>query len=830
MDIKSAVTQTFVEDSNKNGICIDFIFQARPATTLSSGSKFVPLRHTAKIIVVFFSERQLKDVTSRFVEHLHLNAKILIFSVDPHMQDNADVLRRAELNRTFVFLTANAYIPGFKEFVYEANPTVYKDNDLLKKIWDYYFECPPPGYNKSTEYPWVRHFSLRTVKTPNFDLDNFQSTCNIYIAVYAIAHALHNMYISESKARRNGGLRMEQYRSRQMNNYLRNLHFKTPAGNAFSFHESENANVHLVLVQNVIFPNQTIKKNHVGEYIMLKNSKPELFIKEADIIWQSEDKEGTMNKKVAIIGAGCSGLAAIKCCLDEGLEPTCFERSSDIGGLWRYTEDVEEGRASLYNSVVTNTSKEMMCYSDFPMPPDFPVFLHHEKMLEYLNLYVEHFNLRKYIQFNTEVQHVKEHPNFSNTGQWNVGTEQRGIKETAVFDAVIVCNGHYSDPYFPLHSFPGIEDFKGHYIHSRFYKTPDPYRGKTVLIVGTGNSAGDIAVEIGLTAKQVFLSSRNGSWVVSRIVPGGFPVDMALGRRCTIWIKNILPFAIASKLNEKLLSHWFDHANYGLEPTYRLKHPIVNDYLPSQILQGSIKIKPRIKQFTETSAIFEDGTEIANLDLIIFATGYKASFPFLDGSIIKQNDNHLSLYKHVFPIHLEKQTLAVLGLIQPLGPIFPTSELQARWVTRVLKGAAQLPSVRKMEAHTTKIKKQREKWFGSGRTQNLQTHYIDYINEISVEIKNHPNVLRLILTDPTLAWKVFFGPCTPYQMRLTGPGKWHGARGAIFTQWERTFNPTRTRTERKNHYSGSILPTMLSVCAIMAAIYLGYQYGCFESL
>uniref|UniRef100_A0A674K376 Flavin-containing monooxygenase n=1 Tax=Terrapene triunguis TaxID=2587831 RepID=A0A674K376_9SAUR len=106
-----------------------------------------------------------------------------------------------------------------------------------------------------------------------------------------------------------------------------------------------------------------------------------------------------MAKRVAVIGSGVSGLTSIKCCLDEGLQPTCFERSNDIGGLWRFKEKVEEGRASIYQSVFTNSSKEMSCFSDFPMPEHFPNFLHNTRFLEYLKLYAKRFDLLKYIRF-----------------------------------------------------------------------------------------------------------------------------------------------------------------------------------------------------------------------------------------------------------------------------------------------------------------------------------------------------------------------------------------------------------------------------------------------
>lgn len=143
--------------------------------------------------------------------------------------------------------------------------------------------------------------------------------------------------------------------------------------------------------------------------------------------------------RVAVVGAGVSGLAATKCCLDEGLEPTCFEQSQDIGGLWRYTvsqqgpsccpgqcssaggglgglqgvssghgadapgvpwqEHIEAGRPSVYPSLISNTSKEMSAFSDFPFPEHFPVFLPNALFLDYLRRYAERFGLRERIKF-----------------------------------------------------------------------------------------------------------------------------------------------------------------------------------------------------------------------------------------------------------------------------------------------------------------------------------------------------------------------------------------------------------------------------------------------
>lgn len=96
-----------------------------------------------------------------------------------------------------------------------------------------------------------------------------------------------------------------------------------------------------------------------------------------------------MTKRVAIIGAGCSGLAAIKSCLDEDLTPVCFESAADLGGLWLFTDDVTDRRGCVMSSTVINTSKEMMSFSDFPAPRQFPNFMPHKKVLEYFRLYAE---------------------------------------------------------------------------------------------------------------------------------------------------------------------------------------------------------------------------------------------------------------------------------------------------------------------------------------------------------------------------------------------------------------------------------------------------------
>ena len=189
--------------------------------------------------------------------------------------------------------------------------------------------------------------------------------------------------------------------------------------------------------------------------------------------------------KVAIIGAGVSGLVSIKCCLDEGLEPVCFEKCSNIGGLWKFShaEGSFSGSGSVYESTVINTSKEMTCFSDFPAPKHFPPFMPHGDVVKYLHMYSKHFDLLQYIRFNTTVLEVSRTSNHRETGQWKVSfVNWEGRKIEGTFDAVMICNGHLSKSFFP--TFNGLDRFEGRKLHSHDYKSYRGYEGKIVLVIG----------------------------------------------------------------------------------------------------------------------------------------------------------------------------------------------------------------------------------------------------------------------------------------------------------------------------------------------------------
>ncbi|XP_046893260.1 flavin-containing monooxygenase 5-like [Hypomesus transpacificus] len=536
-----------------------------------------------------------------------------------------------------------------------------------------------------------------------------------------------------------------------------------------------------------------------------------------------------MVRRVAVIGAGPSGLASIKSCLEEGLEPVCFESSDDIGGLWRFKEVSEPKRANIYRSLTINTSKEMICFSDFPIPADYPNYMHHSRILQYFRLYAETFKLLQRIRFQTTVRSVRQSSNFSRSGQWEVVTASReGVEERHVFDAVIVCSGHYTSPHLPLREFPGIEAFEGKYSHSWDYKEPDDMKGKRVVVVGIGNSGSDIAVETSRVAEQVYLSTRRGAWVLRQVSDNGLPVDINYNTRFIHILFQVLPMSFLNWFGERMLNAMYDHTTYALKPKHRLfsQIPVINDELPHKILAGSVVIKPNVKEFVGSSVVFEDGSVVEKVDAVVFATGYNYDFSFLPRNVLQMSGHRVALYKHVFPPALEHNTLAVVGFIHALGAIMPQAEMQARWVARVFKGLKKLPSSQAMLKSVDSDTKDMDKNFVLSKLTPLHVDFVSYMDEIAGEAGVRPSLLWLFFTDYPLFKQILWGPVSAFQYRLTGPGRWDGARQAILTQSDRMYQPLKTRQvdKPKSSWLGRLFKLSLTAAVGGGAAYYVHRH------
>ncbi|RWS22821.1 dimethylaniline monooxygenase [N-oxide-forming] 5-like protein, partial [Leptotrombidium deliense] len=198
-------------------------------------------------------------------------------------------------------------------------------------------------------------------------------------------------------------------------------------------------------------------------------------------------------KLICVIGAGSSGITAVKECIDAGFDVICYEYTDGVGGLWRYREEDIEGVPSVTKNTIINTSKEMSAYSDFPPEANYPNYMPNKDMCRYFEQYTEHFNLYPKIRFNHQVINVTFNDDYEKTGKWKVTVFNRNNQQTfeKVFDGVMIASGHHVKPIIP--QFPGQEKFKGTIMHSHSYKTWHQFEDKVVVVVGIGNSGGDAA-------------------------------------------------------------------------------------------------------------------------------------------------------------------------------------------------------------------------------------------------------------------------------------------------------------------------------------------------
>ena len=344
-----------------------------------------------------------------------------------------------------------------------------------------------------------------------------------------------------------------------------------------------------------------------------------------------------------IIGAGSSGITAAQVLQAEGIDFDCFEMGSDVGGNWRYEND--NGVSSAYRSLHINTSRKAMEYAAWPMPESLPDYPSHWQIAGYFDDFVDHFGLRDALTFRTEVTKVAQ----AEGGGWDVTIRPRDdarAVETRHYDHVLVANGHHWDPRWPEPSFPGSETFPGEQIHAHYYRTPELFDGKTVVVLGIGNSATDIAVEASRSARATYLAMRRGAWILPKYL-FGMPTDhltdspLARGplRLQKLGMRTMLRIAVGKM------------TDYGLpQPDHDVleAHPTVSDDLLSRLGHGDITVKPTISRFEGSTVVFADGSTV-DADVVVYCTGYKVTFPFLDESVLATDDNHVDLYRRVAP-------------------------------------------------------------------------------------------------------------------------------------------------------------------------------------
>jgi dimethylaniline monooxygenase (N-oxide forming) len=397
--------------------------------------------------------------------------------------------------------------------------------------------------------------------------------------------------------------------------------------------------------------------------------------------------------KVCVIGAGSSGIATCKVLHERGIPFDCFEKSDRIGGNWVFNN--QNGWSSAYRSLHINTSKAKMAYSDYPMPEDFPDFPHHSQLAQYFNDYVDRFGFRDKITFNMAVTHVER----TEDGIWQVKLENN---ETREYDALCVVNGHHWDARWPDPAFSGR--FDGQQIHSHNYIDPtEPIdcKDKNVLIVGFGNSALDIACELGRkgVAKNVFVSIRRGYWVVPKYL-GSKVLDSLLTHPSEDpnLLQRMIPDGVLRWVFQKMVERTAGRPeDYGLpKPDHKFmeSHPAVSSEIYIRVGSGDVQIRPNIKRLKGDHVEFEDG-RMEDIDAIIYATGYKINFPFFDPAFLSAPDNDIALWQRMMDPRYPN--LFMVALVQPLCAMMPIAEEQSKVIASYLTGEYALPDPDQME-------------------------------------------------------------------------------------------------------------------------------------
>jgi dimethylaniline monooxygenase (N-oxide forming) len=292
---------------------------------------------------------------------------------------------------------------------------------------------------------------------------------------------------------------------------------------------------------------------------------------------------------------------------------------------------------------------------------------------------------------------------------------------------VLVCNGHHWDPRWPEPRFPG--EFDGIEMHSHDYRRPEQLAGKRVLVVGGGNSGMDIARDAADNAEATFLSLRRGVHVLrKRLGRRRKPIDQILP---PAWV----PWPLKQRGFELIRWRSGDVSDYGLpEPDHKVghAHPTVSDEIHDRLASGAVVPKPNIRELRGDTILFEDGTE-ERIDVIVYCTGYKVSFPFFDEGFIAAPDNELPLFLRT--VHPDIEGVYFLGLAQPLGAIMPIAEQQAKWIAELLAGDYALPSRGEMRAKIAAAREAHAERFYRSKRHTMEVDFDEWMRDAERELR-----------------------------------------------------------------------------------------------
>lgn len=464
-------------------------------------------------------------------------------------------------------------------------------------------------------------------------------------------------------------------------------------------------------------------------------------------------------ERVCVVGAGMSGLIAMKELLERGHDVTCYEQTEREGGV--FTTGVA------YNDMRLTVSQHFMCFTWMPPPPREKRDLWTRgRYAEYLHTFAEQFGLLSRVHFSADVTAVEPTPD----GRVQVHVRGAGAQ---TFDSVAICRGAFRATSPRLPRIEGLDTFRGLVAHSGTYKDPEPFRGLRVLCVGMGETSADITLQISNVAAACTLSMRTFPEIIKRYRGPDRRTTDVDSTRLFHWMSpeqraEFYTFKRSFRATRTLSEH--DKVVYEWNRRSGGRRSLQkNDDVVANVVNGRIQVRApaAIARVDGNTVTFDDQSTL-DVDAIMFSTGYEeSSIP--SGWITNvEIPDVRRLYKHAFHPDLGRR-VALFGLARPRQGGLPVlSEMLARYFAQLCSGERELPAKDAMARVIEEDCAQEDAFFANSKNTRTLVHYTRYADDLAELIGCLPD-LEAYLDDPELLTHLVCSSNIGLSYRLQGP-------------------------------------------------------------